>query len=363
MRVFLSWSGERSKRVASALHGWLPLVLQTIRPWFFSGQDINVGSRWLSVIDKELEESRFAIICLNPENLDASWLNFEAGAIAKSMQQTFVFPYLCGFESCALSGPLAQFQTVRATNDDTWRLVHTMNRALGDSGIREEQLRMLFDLLWPGLEKQLKEIELVVPPVVSPKYIATTPKTFEANSAFDTLSSKISQLEDPIRTLVATPNPATSTSSAPRGQNVFLVHGRNEGVKETVARFLEKLGTVATILQELPNEGRTVIEKFEDFSEAGYAVVLMTGDDVGNVSGEPAQRFRARQNVVFELGYFVAKLGRRRVCVLYQDGVEIPSDFAGVLYVKLDHEGGWRLNLAREIRTAGIGIDLNKVVE
>jgi predicted nucleotide-binding protein len=335
------------------------MVLQSIRPWF-SGYDINAGSRWSSEIGKELEESRFAIICLTPENLDASWLNFEAGALAKSMQNAYVVPYLFGFEPSALTGPLAQFQAVRAKREDTWLLIQTMNRALGDSGIREERLRTLFDALWPAIEDRFKEIETVVPP----KHTTTGPKpAFDANTAFDSLSSKISHLEDTIRTLVATPSQAASASSGTPGQNVFLVHGRNEGVKETVARFLEKLGTVAIILQEQPNEGRTVIEKFEDFSEAGYAVVLMTGDDVGSVSGDPAQRFRARQNVVFELGYFVAKIGRSRICVLYQEGVEIPSDFSGVLYVKLDQEGGWRLNLARELKTAGIRVDLNKVFE
>jgi len=359
MKVFLSWSGERSKQVASALHDWLPLVLQSIRPWF-PGYDINVGSRWSSEIGKELEESRFAIICLTPENLDASWLNFEAGALAKSMQSAFVVPYLFGFEPSELRGPLAQFQAVRAKNDDTWRLVQTMNRALGDSGIREEALRTVFDALWPAIEERFEKIEALVLPL----HTTTAPKaTFDANTAFDTLSSKISHLEDTIRTLVTTPSQATSASSETSGHNVFLVHGRNEGVKETVARFLEKLGTVAIILQEQPNEGRTVIEKFEDFSEAGYAVVLMTGDDVGSVSGDLAQRFRARQNVVFELGYFVAKLGRSRVCVLYQEGVEIPSDFSGVLYVKLDQDGGWRLHLARELKTAGIRVDLNRVFE
>ncbi len=152
---------------------------------------------------------------------------------------------------------------------------------------------------------------------------------------------------------------AETTSTAGR-TGVFLVHGHNNEAKETVARFLERLDLDVTILHEQPNQGRTIIEKFEHYADVAYAVILLTADDVGrtNVDGEEL-RPRARQNVVLELGYFLGKLGRARVCALMARGVEKPSDLDGVIYVPLDPEGAWRLDLAREIQASGLEVDLN----
>lgn len=155
----------------------------------------------------------------------------------------------------------------------------------------------------------------------------------------------------------------------PNSRKVFVVHGHDHAAKETVARFLENLNLEPVILHEQANQGRTVIEKFEQHSEeVVFAVVLLTPDDLGAArTGDDRLRElhernlnrRARQNVVFELGYFVGRLSRRRVCALYVDGVELPSDMKGVLYVSYDIAGAWRVELAREIKAAGIDIDLN----
>jgi predicted nucleotide-binding protein len=131
-------------------------------------------------------------------------------------------------------------------------------------------------------------------------------------------------------------------------------------VKESVARFLEKLGLTPVILHEQPNAGKTVIEKFEAHSDVGFAVVLLTPDDLGGSASSPDKlNHRARQNVILELGYFIGKLGRAKVCALHKGGVEIPSDIHGVLYVPYDAGNGWRLSLASEIKAAGIAVDLN----
>ena len=147
------------------------------------------------------------------------------------------------------------------------------------------------------------------------------------------------------------------------GRSVFIVHGRNDGKKEAVARFLATLDLAPVILHEQPNEGRTLIEKFETHADVSFAVVILTGDDSGGPSdqSEPA-RPRGRQNVVFELGYFVGRLGRKKVCTLYEEGVEIPSDFSGIVYVPLDAAGAWRTLLARELRAAGFEIDMNRAL-
>ncbi len=152
--------------------------------------------------------------------------------------------------------------------------------------------------------------------------------------------------------------------SAATGHRIFLVHGHDQAVLQEVARFLERLDQNIIILHEQPNQGRTIIEKFEDYSDVGFAVILLTPDDRGGpASATPEeQRSRARQNVILELGYFLGRLGRSRVCALYREGVEIPSDYSGVLYVKLDQESGWRLQLAKELKGAGLPVDMNKAL-
>jgi len=142
-------------------------------------------------------------------------------------------------------------------------------------------------------------------------------------------------------------------------RNIFLVHGHDEAVTGAVARFLEKLDLHPIILHEQPNLGRTIIEKFEAHADVGFAVVLLTPDDVGGLASTGKLNPRARQNVILELGYFIGRLGRAKVCAVYVEGVEIPSDIHGVLFVPYDSGGGWRLRLASEIRAAGISIDLN----
>ncbi len=147
-------------------------------------------------------------------------------------------------------------------------------------------------------------------------------------------------------------------------QRVFLVHGHDEAALHAVARFLEQIGLVVIVLREQPNNGRTIIEKFEAYSDVGFAVVLLTPDDRGGASGAKPehQQSRPRQNVILELGYFLGRLGRRRVCALYTEGVEIPSDYSGVLYIKLETGGAWKLDLAKEMKVAGLTMDLNRAV-
>lgn len=144
------------------------------------------------------------------------------------------------------------------------------------------------------------------------------------------------------------------------GTSVFVVHGRNEHRKSEVARFLEGLGLDAIILHEQPNAGRTVIEKFETYAgRAGFAVVVVTADDEGGLANTDVRGPRARQNVVFELGFFFGKLGRNRVCVLFESGVEKPSDIDGIVY--LPFEGEWKLALGRELKAAHLPFDINKL--
>lgn len=157
---------------------------------------------------------------------------------------------------------------------------------------------------------------------------------------------------------------AAIESALPTSNSVFIVHGHDEGTRHAVARFLEKLGLRPVILQEQLNRGMTALEKFEDFADrAGFAVILVTPDDDGYPRGQEHQkRSRARQNVILELGYFAAKLGRERTLVLTKGDVELPSDILGLVYESLDSSGGWKIRLARELKAAGFDIDLNHAV-
>ena len=158
------------------------------------------------------------------------------------------------------------------------------------------------------------------------------------------------------------PKGLSARVAPPTDDRVFLIHGRDDGVKEKVARFLEKLGLDVVILHEQPNKGRTIIEKFESHAEAGFAVALLTPDDVGSLADAwDKRRPRARQNVVLELGFFLGKLGRDHVCALTSGDVEIPSDYDGVIYIPLDR-GSWRSDLAKELKAAGMEVDLTKVL-
>lgn len=159
------------------------------------------------------------------------------------------------------------------------------------------------------------------------------------------------------------------SSSAParallssHNNKVFIVHGHDGEAREAVARYLEKIGFAPIILHEQANRGRTVIEKVEANSDVGFAVVLLTPDDEGCKKGETPEP-RARQNVLLELGYFIGKLGRDRVCAFQRGTVNIPSDFAGVVWTVMDESNGWKQELARELSAAGYAIDWNTVMK
>ena len=143
---------------------------------------------------------------------------------------------------------------------------------------------------------------------------------------------------------------------------IFLIHGRDIGARETVARFLDTLGIEAIILQEQPDEGQTIIEKFERYAEVNFALALFTPDDVGGLEDD-ALKPRSRQNVIFEFGYFIGKYERNRVRALVKGNIEIPSDYSGVLYIQLDESERWKMDLIRELKSAGFEIDANRAFE
>lgn len=176
------------------------------------------------------------------------------------------------------------------------------------------------------------------------------------------LRDRLQLYDDPATT--EDPRSGTQTSHPSAEPAIFLVHGRDEGAKHGVTRFVESItGLEPIILAEQANLGQTVIEKFEKHaSQVSYAIVLLTGDDEGRLKGTRSMKARARQNVILELGWFAGKLGRQKVAMLYETGVELPSDIVGILYAELDPGEGWKIKLAREMKAAGLPVDMNKVV-
>jgi len=146
-------------------------------------------------------------------------------------------------------------------------------------------------------------------------------------------------------------------------KKVFIVHGHRSELKMELARLLEKLQLEPVILHEAPDQAQTIIEKLEKNSEVGFAVVVLTGDDEGrNRSAAGEFRPRARQNVLFEYGYFVGLLGRKKVMALQEADVEDFSDYNGVLVTQLDKAGAWKTKLARELKEAGYNVDMNRLL-
>jgi hypothetical protein len=156
LRVFISWSGERSKALALGLRDWLPLVLHYVEPWL-SEADIEAGERWAQSVAKELAASNFGVICVTPENMGSPWLLFEAGALTKSLEASKVVPLLLGLEFSDISGPLAQFQAKKLTREGAYEVVRSLQGS-ADEPIPEDRAARLFDLAWADFETKLGDI-------------------------------------------------------------------------------------------------------------------------------------------------------------------------------------------------------------
>ncbi|RXK88392.1 TIR domain-containing protein [Chlorobaculum sp. 24CR] len=157
MKVFLSWSGTRSHKVALVFRDWLPSVIQEIVP-YVSSEDIDKGARWSTDIAKELSDSTFGILCVTRENINAPWLTFEAGALSKTMDKAFVSPFLFNIKRSEVDGPILQFQSTIFEKEDLKKLVTTLNKACEKDGLTSERLSKAFDVWYPTLEDELNNL-------------------------------------------------------------------------------------------------------------------------------------------------------------------------------------------------------------
>jgi TIR domain len=157
MDVFISWSGPRSGAAAEALRTWLPKIINAIKPWL-SSADIDKGARWSSDIAVRLESAKAGIICLTPGNLHSDWILFEAGALSKTIQKTYVCPLLIDLEPTDVKGPLAQFQATRVVKGDVLKLIKTLNSGLDQDALSDGHIEEAFEVWWPKLDSQLKTL-------------------------------------------------------------------------------------------------------------------------------------------------------------------------------------------------------------
>jgi TIR domain len=191
MKVFISWSGERSKAIAEALHNWLPLVLHYVSPWL-SQADIEAGQRWAEQVAKELEGCNFGILCITKENVASPWVLFEAGALAKSMQESRVMPLLLDLEFQDITGPLAQFQAKKFDRTGFSEVVISLNQN-AQHPVPDARVKQLFEALWPELESKINNI---------PKISNTTKLSRSQPEILEELVSSVRTLEARFREVV-----------------------------------------------------------------------------------------------------------------------------------------------------------------
>jgi hypothetical protein len=167
MKVFIHWSGNRSRQLAEAIREWLPNVLQFVKP-YFSPADIDKGARWASDISKELEQSKIGIIAMTEEALASPWIMFEAGAISKVVEEGRLCPIVFGISKTDLVGPLKMFQAIEFNNAEVRQLLATINKAAKEVGLPDRNLDAAFNMWWPKLEERVEEISSAVQPPSEP---------------------------------------------------------------------------------------------------------------------------------------------------------------------------------------------------
>ncbi|SFU39938.1 TIR domain-containing protein [Pustulibacterium marinum] len=197
MKVFLSWSGQTSHKVATILRDWIPSVIQSVVP-YVSSEDIDKGTRWSTDIAKELEDSAFGILCVTKDNIDAPWLTFEAGALSKKLEKSYVSPFLFDIKRAEIDGPILQFQSTVFEKEDIKKLLKTINKACGDDKLSDERFEKSFEVWYPNLEKELTALKKKTKAEENP--VEETPENFNQQMLEEILElSRINQriLRDP----------------------------------------------------------------------------------------------------------------------------------------------------------------------
>ncbi len=313
--VFISHASEDKEEIARPLAEKLQEL--GINVWLdeFS---LKIGDSLRASIDRGLSEARFGVAIISPHFLAKEWPQRELAALVSKETGT------------------------GAVLLPVWHNI-SAQEVLEKSPILADRLAVSTER---GVEEVAKKLaEAIV--------LQTQRDNIQFSEKIESAVSRLSKKEQ-------TKPP---TQEVPPDE-VFIVHGHDLGARESVARFIEKIGASPIVLDEQASRGNTIIEKFEEHANVKYAVVLLTPDDAAHSVSDPSDvKFRARQNVVFEMGFFLGKFGRSGLCVLHKGDIEFPSDVSGIVYIEIDSAHGWRIYLARELKKAGVRIDLNRVLE
>lgn len=253
MKVFISWSGDRSKALAEAVRDWLPRVIQAVQPWM-SATDIEKGTMWRNEIAQQLDLATVGIICLTSDNLDKPWLLFEAGAISKKLDDSFVCTYLLDLEPSEVSDPLAQFQSTKAQKEDTRKLLRTINRALGSSSLHENILDDVFEAMWPRLENTIK--------LISPSKDGTKPTRDQAEileevlavvraQARQNLAAEIKELKEEVLDLVIRKSPGKLLEDHQTKQKLLDLHRKVLDIENEIYSMIETHQQVSGITEQI----------------------------------------------------------------------------------------------------------------
>ena len=241
------------------------------------------------------------------------------------------------------------------TADQTYRKWHDFNIELLKRLFTSDDLCMEYKRYAGSMRMMMRE-----------KYLAGKVSDFyqqveDKNHRLESIIERLELIPEPANAASEMASPAKPSKEIDRSK-IFIVHGHDDSAKLEVARFIEKIGFEPIILHEQASESRTIIEKIEAYSDVGFGVVIYSPCDIGGKNTDsPELTGRARQNVVFEHGFLIGKLGRSKVCPLVTGSVETPNDISGIVYTSMD-SSNWQIELAKELRAAEYPVDMNNVI-
>ena len=271
MKVFISWSGQHSKKLGEALRDWLPGVLQVVTP-YFTPSDTEKGTRWSTDIAKELSESKIGILCVTRDNIQSDWLLFEAGALSKSLEQSHVCPILFGITNTDLTGPLKQFQTTAFEKGDIHRLLGVINGRIGENKLPQKTLDAVFEKWWPDLEEKIKRILIEVDEPEEP--VRSDRELLE----------EILQLSRAAARFWMRSRPAGSAAIRDLLSHYVALHdqevAQNGNHQDTLNNLREMHKAVAHIIKHYRGTSDQLDELIERFSALSYLATGKNEDDV-----------------------------------------------------------------------------------
>ncbi|SSB97758.1 TIR domain-containing protein [Pseudomonas sp. 43mfcvi1.1] len=257
MKVFVSWSGQRSKVVAELISDWIKCVLQASQPWI-STRDIDKGAIWFSEISDQLKDTAAGIVCLTQENKNKPWILFETGALAKGLSTNRVCTFLIDLQSSEIEDPLAQFNHTFPERTSMWGLTCSLNACLDQNRLDERILRQVFDTYWPQFDQKFKEAIKNTPQAENVEPRSEQSILAEILSNTRSLSSRVRELES--RQSVVADKWPSFTSSFKTAEEFIVELANNDTVTiQEVLRKAEDLGVERSVVEDILSKYRMIM--------------------------------------------------------------------------------------------------------